>query len=291
MNKIRFSALPPVPSVLLASLSVQAGAAMAKGLFPAVGATGAAGLRIGLSAAMLLAVFRPRFRQLTASQWRAVIPYGMVLGAMNLFFYLALARVPLGLCVTLEFVGPLLLAVSGSCRLLDFLWVLLAAVGIMLIAPWEGQAVDRVGALFALLAGACWAGYIVLGGRVSRVLPGSGVVAIGMVFATVAVLPFALGGGGLLRLTPKLFGSGLLLALLSSAIPFSLEMNALRKLPGRTFSVLMSLGPVLAALCGLVFLREELLLTQWLAVALVVASAGATTSAKKPVPADVAIVE
>ncbi|WP_426059205.1 EamA family transporter [Hymenobacter sp. B1770] len=286
MNKVRLGALPPVLSVLLASLSVQAGAAMAKGLFPAVGPTGAASLRIGLSAVMLLLAFRPKFASMTGAQWRAVVPYGITLGTMNVLFYLALARVPLGLCVTLEFVGPLLLAVSSSRRVLDFLWVMLAAGGIVLIAPWDGQGLDLLGALLALLAGACWAGYIVLGGRVSQVLPGSGAVASGMVFASLTVLPFGLIGGGLTQLTPGLFMSGLLLALLSSAIPFSLEMNALRKLPGRTFSILMSLGPVLAALCGLLFLREHLSPTQWLAVALVVAaSVGATLNAKKLVPA------
>ncbi|MBF9238933.1 DMT family transporter [Hymenobacter sp. BT683] len=286
MSKLRLDALPPVPSVLLASLSVQAGAAMAKGLFPAVGPSGAAGLRIGLSALMLLAVFRPSLGKLTSTQWRAIIPYGVVLGAMNLFFYLALARIPLGLCVTLEFMGPLLLAVSSSRRVLDFVWVLLAAAGIALIAPWNGNGLDLLGALFALVAGTCWAAYIVLGGRVSQVLPGTAAVATGMIFAALTVLPVTFAGGGLFNLTPTLLASGLALALLSSAIPFTLEMNALRKLPGRTFSVLMSLGPAMAALCGLVFLHEHLSFTQWLAVALVViASGGATLTAKKPIPA------
>ncbi len=285
MRKNWLDALPPVPSLLLASLSVQAGAAMAKGLFPAVGPSGAAGLRVGLSALMLLAVFRPGLRNLTGPQWRAIIPYGVVLGAMNLFFYLALARVPLGLCVTLEFMGPLLLAVSSSRRVLDFVWVVLAGSGIALIAPWDGYGLDLLGSLFALLAGACWAAYIVLGGRVSQLIPGPTVVATGMFFATLTVLPVTIAGGGLARLTPALLVSGLALALLSSAIPFTLEMNALRKLSSRTFSVLMSLGPAMAAVCGLIFLHEQLSFTQWLAVALVViASAGATLNARKVLP-------
>lgn len=286
MKKFRLAALPAVPSVLLAVLSVQAGAALAKGLFPAVGAAGAAGLRIGLAAAMLLLAFRPRLRQLTAPQWRAVIPYGVALGAMNFLFYLALARIPLGLGVTLEFVGPLLLAVAGSRRALDVGWVLLAGTGIALIAPWSGQELDGLGALYALLAGACWAAYIVLGGRVSQVLPGGAAVAVGMIFATLTVLPFTLAGGGLVGLTPRLLGAGAALALLSSALPFSLEMNALRELPARTFSVLMSLEPAVAALCGLIFLHEHLSWMQWLAVVLVVmASVGATLTARKVLPA------
>jgi inner membrane transporter RhtA len=285
MTTSRLGALPPVPSVLLAVLSVQAGAALAKGLFPVVGAAGATGLRIGLAAVMLLAVFRPRLGQLSVAQWRAVVPYGVVLGAMNLLFYLALARIPLGLGVTLEFVGPLVVAVAGSRRVADFAWVVLAGVGIALIAPWSGQGIDVLGALFALLAGGCWAAYIVLGGRVSQVLPGGVAVAVGMIAAALTVMPFALADGGLALLTPRLLTTGLGLALLSSALPFTLEMNALEKLPARTFSILMSLEPAVAALCGLVFLHERLTLAQWLAVVLVVvASAGATLTAKKAVP-------
>ena len=285
MKKPRLSSLPAVPSVLMAILSVQAGAAIAKGLFPAVGPAGAAGMRIGLSAVMLLAAFRPPLLQLTAVQWRAVIPYGVALGAMNFLFYLALARIPLGLCVTLEFVGPLLLAVVGSRRVLDVVWVLMAAAGIALIAPWGSQGIDLVGAVFALLAGGCWVAYIVLGGHVSQVLPGGAAVATGMLFAALTVLPFTLASGSLASLTPSLLGAGLALALLSSALPFSLEMNALRLLSARSFSILMSLEPAVAALCGLVFLQERLTLTQWLAIALVVAaSVGATVSAKKVVP-------
>ncbi|ALW86186.1 transporter [Hymenobacter sedentarius] len=278
----RLGSLPPVPSVLMAILSVQAGAAIAKGLFPVVGAAGAAGMRIGLSALMLLVAFRPPLRQLTAVQWRAVIPYGVALGTMNFLFYLALARIPLGLCVTLEFVGPLLLAVAGSRRAVDVVWVVLAGVGIALIAPWAGHGVDLLGALFALLAGGCWVAYIVLGGRVSQVLPGGAAVATGMLFASLTILPFTVASGSLALLTPSLFGAGVALALLSSALPFSLEMNALSMLPARSFSILMSLEPAAAALCGLVFLHEHLIPTQWLAIVLVVvASVGATVSAKK----------
>jgi inner membrane transporter RhtA len=284
-TRSRFS-LPPIPAVFLAIISVQGGAAIAKGLFPVVGAAGTASLRIGLSALMLLVAVRPRLGQLTAAQWRAVVPYGLALGLMNFLFYCALARVPLGLGVTLEFVGPLVVALAGSRRWLDVLWAVLAGAGIALIAPWGGHGIDVVGMLFALAAGGCWAVYIVLGGRVAEVLPGNTAVAVGMLFATLAVLPFGLGGGQLVHLTPHLLGLGCALALLSSALPFTLEMQALKSLPTRTFSILMSLEPAAAALCGLVFLHERLTPAQWVAVVLVMAaSAGATLTAHKPLAA------
>jgi inner membrane transporter RhtA len=275
-----------VPAVLLAIVSVQGGAAIAKGLFPVVGAAGTASLRIGLSALMLLVAVRPRLRQLRAAQWRAVVPYGLALGSMNFLFYCALARIPLGLGVTLEFVGPLLVALSGSRRALDVVWALLAGVGIALIAPWGGQGIDLVGMLFALAAGGCWAVYIVLGGRVAQVLPGNTAVAVGMLFATLAVLPFGVADSKLLTLTPGLLAAGAALALLSSALPFTLEMQALKRLPTHTFSILMSIEPAAAALCGLLFLHERLTLAQWLAVGLVViASAGSTLTAQQPAAA------
>jgi inner membrane transporter RhtA len=282
-------ALPPIPSVLLAVLSVQGGAAMAKGLFPVLGAAGTAGVRIVVSAVMLLAVFRPPLTRFRAEQWRAVLPYGVALGVMNAVFYLAIARIPLGLAVTLEFVGPLGVAVVGSRRALDLAWVVLAGAGIALLAPWSGSGVDPLGALFALVAGACWAAYIVLGGRVSRVLPGGDAVAAGMVVAALTVLPFVLASRGFAHLTPRVLAAGAAVALLSSAVPYTLEMNALRALPARTFGILMSLEPAVAAVCGLVFLGEYLTMAQWLAVALVIAaSAGATLTVREaPAPVEV----
>jgi inner membrane transporter RhtA len=273
--------------VLLAVVSVQGGAAFAKELFPVLGSAGTAGMRIGLSALLLFALFRPPLARLTRAQWVAVIPYGVVLGTMNLSFYKALERIPLGLGVTLEFVGPLALAVFGSRRALDFLWVVLAAAGIALITPWHRGAgsLDLLGVLLALFAGACWAGYIVLGGRVSKVFPGGQSVATGMLFASLTVLPFSFAEGLAARLTPPLFAAGLAVALLSSAIPFTLEMMALRELSSRTFGILMSLEPAAAALSGLVFLREQLTGTQWLALVLVsAASAGAALTARRVPP-------
>lgn len=269
--------IPPLPAVLLAIISVQGGAAIAKGLFPALGPAGTASLRIGLSALILLLTVRPRLGRLTAPQWRAVVPYGLALGSMNFLFYCALARIPLGLGVTLEFVGPLGLALLGSRRWLDAVWAVLAAAGIALIAPWQGSGLDVLGMGFALAAGACWAVYIVLGRRTAAVLPGSQAVAIGMLFAALPVVPFGVASGQLLAVTPLLLGLGALLALFSSVLPFTLEMQALKTMPTRTFSVLMSLEPVAAALSGWLLLGEQLTTAQWLAVALIViASAGAT---------------
>ncbi|RKG94801.1 DMT family transporter [Corallococcus sp. CA053C] len=279
--------LSPIPAVLTAVVSVQCGAALAKGLFPALGAMGATGLRLMLASVMLLAFFRPALTRYTRAQWGAVIPYGLALGVMNLTYYLALARIPLGLTVTLEFVGPFVLAVVGSRRALDFLWVLFAAAGIVLITPWTARpgGLDPLGVVLALTAGACWAIYILVGGRLSRLVPEGQGVAAGMVVATLTVLPFALVGGNLERLTPGLFAAGVGVALLSSALPYSLEMLALGQLSSRAFGILMSLEPAVAALMGWVFLREHLSPLQWLAVGLVsLASAGATLTGKRPEP-------
>jgi inner membrane transporter RhtA len=276
------STIPPVPAVILAIVSVQGGAAIAKGLFPVLGAAGTASMRIGLSALLLLVAVRPRLGQLRADQWRAVVPYGLALGAMNFLFYCALARVPLGLAVTLEFVGPLALALSGSRRWFDVVWALLAGVGITLIAPWSGHGVDVLGMLFALAAGGCWAGYIVLGQRTAAVLPGSLAVAVGMLVGALLVVPFGLASGQLAALTPHLALLGGLLALFSSVLPFTLEMQALKSLPTRTFSILMSLEPAAAAVSGWLLLHERLTVGQWLAVVLIViASAGVTLTAPR----------
>ncbi|MFC3562439.1 EamA family transporter [Pedobacter jamesrossensis] len=274
--------IPPVPAVLVSIVSVQGGAAIAKGIFPVLGAAATSSLRIVLSAVILTIFNKPNLKEVTVAQWKAVSLYGLMLGAMNIIFYLAIERIPLGLGVTLEFIGPLTLALTGSKRVLDFLWVVLAALGIVLIAPWSSDGVDLVGVLLALLAGAFWAGYIVMGGRISKIMDGGTAVTIGMLFASALVLPIAIWDGLLTNLRPGFLLSGLALALLSSAIPFTLEMNALRKMPAKTFSILMSLEPAAAALSGMIFLHEYLSLYEWLAVALVViASAGATLTRKK----------
>ncbi|MFV8365934.1 EamA family transporter [Flavobacterium sp. XS1P27] len=279
--KLKQINIPPLPAVLLAIISVQSGAAIAKGLFPAIGAAGTASLRIGISALILLAVYRPNLKKITVEQWKLVIPYGLSLGAMNLIFYLSIERIPIGLAVTLEFIGPLLVAVLGSKRTIDFFWVLLAAAGIVLIAPWSNNGLDILGVVFALLAGALWAAYIILGGKISKIMKGGEAVTIGMLFASILIVPFGILGNGLSNLTPQLLGLGVALALLSSAIPFTLEMKALGQLPARTFSILMSLEPAAASICAFIFLQEYLTFNEILAVIFVViASAGSTITSK-----------
>jgi len=274
--------LPPVPAVLLSIISVQGGAAIAKGIFPVLGAAATSSLRIVLSALILVIYNRPNLKNLTSVQWKLVSIYGITLGFMNLVFYLAIERIPLGLGVTLEFISPLVLALTGSKKALDFLWVILAAAGIALIAPWSSEGLDLLGIFLALLAGVFWATYIVIGGRISKIMDSGKAVTIGMLFASIVIIPFALAGGILDNIKPGIFVAGLALALLSSAIPFTLEMKALRKIPAKTFSILMSLEPAAGALSGMIFLHEYLSVFEWLAVFLVVvASAGAAITRKK----------
>jgi inner membrane transporter RhtA len=274
--------IPAIPAVLLSIISFQGGAALAKGIFPVLGAVATASLRIVLSAIILVIFNRPNIRNLTRAQWKAVALYGLTLGAMNIIFYIAIARIPLALGVALEFIGPLVLALTGSKRIIDFLWVVLAAAGIILIEPWGNNAVDIVGVLLALIAGAFWAAYILIGGHISKIMDGGKAVTIGMIFASILVLPIGIADGLLTHFRPVMIVSGVSLALLSSAIPFSLEMSALDKIPAKTFSILMSLEPAVAALSGLVFLHEYLSFYEWLAVALIiVASSGATLTKKK----------
>ena len=279
--KIKFN-IPPIPAVVIAIISVQCGAAIAKGLFPEIGAAATASLRIGLSAAILLIAFRPNLFKLNPKQWKYVILYGASLGMMNMVFYLAIARIPVGLGVTLEFVGPLILAIFGSRRIIDFIWVALSIIGIALIAPWTSNGLAISGVLLALLAGVFWATYIILGGRISKIMKGGEAVSLGMLVATIIILPFGFLSGGLSHLSPKLLGLGAALALLSSAIPFTLEIGALKQLPARTFSILMSLEPAMASLAAFAFLQEYLSVTECIAVGcVVVASAGSSFTAKR----------
>lgn len=275
---IRF---PAVLMVLLAIASFQGGAAIAKGIFPVLGAAATSSLRIVLSAIILVLFNRPNLRKLTPAKWRLVALYGLTLGTMNTVFYMAISRIPLGVGVAIEFIGPLTLALTSSRRVADFFWVLLAAAGIALIAPWSNKGLDITGILLALLAGALWAAYILLGGRISKVMDSGDAVTIGMIFAAILVLPVAIGNGLLTNFKPAMLLPGLALSLLSSAIPFTLEMHALQKIPAKTFSILMSLEPAVAAFSGLIFLHEYLSFHEWLAVALViVASAGVTLTGK-----------
>jgi inner membrane transporter RhtA len=278
------SHLGPVLLVIGGVVSVQLGAAVAKGLFPALGPAGTVLVRIATAAVLLLVLARRPLHRLPAGAARVVVPFGLVLAAMNLAFYLALDRIPLGVAVTVEFIGPLSVAVAGSRRPRDLVWALLAAVGVLLLTG-GGRALlsgslDPLGVLCAALAGACWAGYILLNQRVGAAVPGVHGLAVAMAVGTVALLPVGVAAAGSRLLDPHLLLAGAGVGLLSSAIPYTLELAALRSLPTATFGVLMSLEPAVAALAGRVLLGERLSPAQVLAVVLVcAASAGATWSA------------
>jgi inner membrane transporter RhtA len=219
---------------------------------------------------------------LRREQWQAAIPYGIALGGMNLCFYFALERIPLGLAVAVEFTGPLMVGLLGSQRLLDFLWADLAISGILLITPWSASHnVNGAGVGLALGAGLLWAAYILLGRRVSQVFSGSTGVAVGMIAAAFAVFPAVAFSPASMRFESRILLAGLGMAALSSALPYTLEMIALRAMPTRTFGILMSLEPAVAAACGWILLGERLYPVQWLAIALVVtASVGTSMTAR-----------
>ena len=271
--------IPPTAQVLAGIVSVQIGAALAKQLFATVGSTGSVALRIFFAAAVLFVVWRPSLR-LNRRAWAAVASYGLVLGAMNLSFYLALAHLPLGVAVTITFLGPLAVAIGGSRRWLDAVWGLLAGGGVVLLAEGGNGDVQLLGVLLALVTAACWAAYILLSAALGRHTSGGGGLALGMVLATLVVAPIGIAEAGTALLEPWVLLAGFGVALLSSVIPYSLELEALRRMPPKVFGVLMSLEPAVAALVGLLLLGEILGATQWVAVLMVVvASVGATRTA------------
>ncbi len=267
--------------VLGAIVSIQVGAAIATTLFDEVGPGGAVFLRIAFAAMVLVALWRPALRPATGG--RDVVALGVLLGVMNLTFYEALDRIPLGIAVTLEFVGPLTVAVLGSRRRLDLLWVALAAGGLVLLAPVPGSDLDVLGCAFALFAGGCWGLYILVTARVGRALPGGSGLALAMVIAALVTMPFGLADGGADLIDAELLAIAFGVAILSSAIPYSFEMEALRRLPESVFGVLMSLEPAVAASAGFVLLSQALAADELVAIALVLAaSAGALSSAGWP---------
>lgn len=268
-------AVPPPAQVLAGIVSVQVGAALAKQLFGTIGSAGTVALRLFFAALVLLLIWRPSVR-MGRRAWTVVVCYGVVLGAMNLFFYLALAKIPLGIVVTIEFLGPLAVAIGGSRRLLDGLWALLAAGGVVLLTEGRGD-LHLAGLLFALAAAACWGSYILLSAALGRHTTDGRGLALGMALAALLVAPVGIADSGTALLEPWVLCVALGVALLSSVIPYSLELEALRRIPPRVFGVLMSLEPAVAALVGLVVLGEILGPLQWVAVLLVVtASVGAT---------------
>ena len=255
---------------------------MAKHLFGEVGSFGTVALRLFFAAAVLMLFWRPSLR-MDRRMWTVVLAYGAVLGLMNLCFYSALARLPLGIAVTIEFLGPLAVALAGSRRWLDAFWAVLAGAGVVLLTEGGGE-LDPVGVLFALAAGACWGLYILVGAALGRHTTEGNGLALGMAVAAVMAVPFGVADSGAALIQPWVLIAGLGVALLSSVIPYSLDLEALRKIPPRVFGILMSLEPAVAALIGLVLLHESLHLSQWIAVLCVVAaSAGATRGARSEV--------
>ncbi|GAA2784498.1 EamA family transporter [Nonomuraea dietziae] len=272
--------VPPSGLVLLAIFSVQLGAGFAKELFTVLPPSAVVFLRIAASALILGAVSRPKLRGLAWRDWAVGLGFGLILAVMNLSFYEALARLPIGIAVAIEFLGPLGVAIAASRRRVDLLWVALAGAGIALIAPWsESAAVSWLGIGFALVAGACWAGYILLSAAAGQRFPGTTGLSFAMMVSVVVVAPVGITTGGTDLLQPWVILIGLGVGLLSSVIPYSLELQALRRMPKHVFGILMSLEPAVAALIGLVLLGEFLHVQQWAAIiCIVAASLGATRS-------------
>lgn len=268
----------PILALLGSMGSIQVGAALAQRLFPVVGAPGTTTLRVCLAALILLVVRRPSWRGLDRAALRALVLYGGALGLMNLSFYLALRTIPLGVAVAVEFVGPLVVAAASHRGRLDILWLVLAATGLALLAPFGRQALDPAGLLLALAAGAFWGLYIVFGQAAGR-FGEAAASAFGMVVAALVVLPFGVASAGVRLLDPALLPLALAVAVLSSALPYSFEMFALARIPRTTFGTLMSLEPAVGALSGFLLLGQHLTLRQGVSIAAVIlASAGAALS-------------
>jgi inner membrane transporter RhtA len=271
------------PLLVLCSIaSVQCGSALARTAFDDLGATGVTALRLGLSALLLLVVLRPRFARWDRRAWQAAALLGVCMASMNLLFYLSLRTVPLGIAVTVEFCGPLALALAQTRRWLDAVWALLAAAGVALLGFDPSGDVPLGGLALAFVAGMCWAGYILASARVGRVLPGLDGLAGALGVAALIVLPFGAHRAWAVVDRPSLLLVGLGVALLSSTISYGLEMIALRRIPTRVFGVLMSLEPGAAAIAGLVVLDEALGAREVAALLLVSLASAATTLTHRP---------
>ncbi|MGB3432178.1 EamA family transporter [Achromobacter sp.] len=285
------STLLPILSLIGAMASLCIGTSFAKSLFPMVGAQGTTAYRIAIGALILLAIWRPWRFPLTRKDAAKIALYGVTLACMNLLFYMALRTLPLGVAIAIEFIGPLTLAVALSRRAIDFVWIGCAVAGLVLLIP-TGQSVhdlDPVGIAFALGAAVCWALYIIFGKMAGNVHGGQA-TSLGLTAATLVALPIGAAHAGTALLDPTLILAGIAVGVLSSALPYSLEMVALRRLPQKTFGVLLSMEPAMGALAGVIVLNEQLSQTQWLAICgIIVASAGCAATARRqntaPTPA------
>ncbi|PQV85803.1 threonine/homoserine exporter RhtA [Cronobacter sakazakii] len=273
----------PVIVLIVAMASIQSGASLAKSLFPVVGAPGVTALRLALGTLILAVVFKPWRLRFTRSQRMPLLIYGLALGAMNYLFYLSIRTVPLGIAVALEFTGPLAVALFGSRRPVDFLWVALAVLGLWFLLPLgqDVMHVDPLGAACALGAGVCWAIYIIAGQK-AGVEHGPATVALGSLIAAIVFVPIGAAAAGEALWHWSVLPAGIGIAILSTALPYSLEMTALTRLPTRTFGTLMSMEPALAAFTGMIFLGETLTLVQWLALlSIIIASVGSTLTLRR----------
>jgi inner membrane transporter RhtA len=268
--------------VLAAATSVQGGASVAKSLFPSFGPPGVVWLRLLFGSIALWVIARPELRHRPWRELRLVVALGVVLVTMNVSFYESIDRLPLGVAVTVEFLGPLAVAVLGSRRRLDFLWVVLAGLGVALLAEGGGKGIHPLGLALAALAGVFWALYITLSVPIGRTFAGASGLAPAMALGAVLIAPWGIVSAGSHLRDPQLVGAAVGVGLLSSALPWSLELEALRRLPTRVFGVVLALEPAVAAVAGLVFLHEHLHLRAWIAIGLVVvASAGAALEIRR----------
>ncbi|MFI8303794.1 EamA family transporter [Streptomyces sp. NPDC085927] len=265
-------ALGPVGLVLAGGISVQFGGALAVTLMPRAGALGVVTLRLLVAAVVLLVVCRPRLRGHSRADWTTVIAFGIALAGMNGLFYQAAARIPLGTAVTLEVLGPLALSVLASRRAINFLWAGLALAGVVLLGGGGFDSLDPLGAAFALGAGVMWAAYIIFSARTGRRFPQADGLALAMAVAALLFLPLGIAESGTKLIDPTILALGAAVAVLSSVLPYTLELLALRRLPASTFAVLMSLEPAIAAAAGFLVLSQALTLTEAAAIALVIAA-------------------
>jgi len=283
MQLSRFTPLVPVLAVLGSITLLAVGTSWAKQhLFPLLGAPGTSALRVGFSALLLLLLWRSWRWPLSRADAFTLIRYGLALGLMNLLFYMAISRIPFGIAVAIQMGGPLAIVLASSRRGIDFIWMGCALIGLSLLLPLRTHApLDPVGVMYALAAATCWGSYIVFGKRAGHLHTGQS-VSLGLAVAALVVVPIGVVHSGMALLDGKILLAGLLVAIVSSALPISLEMIALKRLPRHTFGILLSAEPAVAALWGWLLLGENLSLQQWIAIAcMILASIGSTLSAAR----------
>lgn len=281
-TRTALGSIPPSGLLMLSIVVIQLATALAKQLFTVLDPMGASLLRTGFAALFLLLIDRPKWDATpTRRDYLLLGLFGLAIACMNLSYYSAVARIPIGIASALEFTGPLAIAMLGSRQPLHLLWVSLAAIGMILLTPFTGATLDPIGVGFALLAGGCWAAYILLAGRVGRVFPGGTGLALAMTLATLLLVPIGVHQAGANLLRPTAIVLGLVVALLGVVVPYSLEFAALKHLPPRVFGILVSMEPAVAALVGLIFLGEQLQLQTLMGMGLIVTAAIGVTLAER----------